>query len=211
LVADDRRCNGSPCSGVFEGERRRWLLNAIGGEGFEDFVHAEIPRLLPLARLLARNGHDAADLVQETLIRVGTKWSTVRRDGNAHGYARTTLVRVHINAGRRWRREVVTPTPPERSSDDPASAIADRDWLRGVLRSLPPRQRAVVALRYLEDLPMRDIAEALGCAEGTARSQLHRALASLRITEDTAHTESTQTTGVERRQPAPTDGGRHAD
>jgi hypothetical protein len=69
----------------------------------------------------------------------------------------------------------------------------------------------VVALRYLEDLPMRDIAEALGCAEGTARSQLHRALASLRITEDTAHTESTPTTGVERRQPAPTDGGRHAD
>jgi RNA polymerase sigma-70 factor (sigma-E family) len=165
-------------------------------------VHAEIPRLLPLARLLSRNGHDAADLVQETLIRVGLKWRSIRRDGNAHAYARTTMVRVHINAGRRRRRELVTDAPPELAVGDPASAVVDRDWLMSALRSLPPRQRAVVALRYLEDLPMREIAEALGCAEGTARSQLHRALASLRVTEITE---------IDRREPAPTDGGRHAD
>ena len=73
------------------------------------------------------------------------------------------------------------------------------------LTSLPPRQRAVVALRYLEVLPMRDIAEALGCAEGTARSQLHRALASLRVTEMTDVLES------ERREPARDNGVRHAD
>jgi RNA polymerase sigma-70 factor (sigma-E family) len=161
-------------------------------------VHAEIPRLMPLARLLARNGHDAADLVQETLIRVGLKWSSVRRDGNPHAYARTALVRIHINAWRRQRREVVTDTPPEGFVDDSASTVVDRDWIAAALRSLPPRQRAVVALRYLEDLSMNDIAEALGCAESTARSQLHRALASLRVTE------------IER-ETAHTDGGRHAD
>jgi RNA polymerase sigma-70 factor (sigma-E family) len=199
------RCNGSRRSRVSEGERRRRLLNAIGGDGFEEFVHTEIPRLLPLARLLSRDGHDAADLVQETLIRVGLRWSSVRRDGNPHAYARTTMVRAHINAGRRRRHEVITEAPPERPVVDPAMAVVDRDWLRGVLRSLPPRQRAVVALRYLEDLPMREIADALGCAEGTARSQLHRALASLRVTEIAASADT------ERREPAPNNGGHHAD
>jgi DNA-directed RNA polymerase specialized sigma24 family protein len=63
----------------------------------------------------------------------------------------------------------------------------------------------VVALRYLEDLPMREISEVLGCAEGTARSQLHRALASLRITEIATSAET------ERREPTPNNGGRHAD
>jgi RNA polymerase sigma-70 factor (sigma-E family) len=202
------RCNGSPRCGVSAGERRRQLLSAIGGDGFEDFVHAEIPRLLPLARLLARNGDDAADLVQETLIRVGLKWSSVRPDGNSHAYARTAMVRIHINAGRRRRREIVMDTPPQRVVDDPADSVADRDWMAGALRSLSPRQRAVVSLRYLEDLPMRDIAEALGCAEGTARSQLHRALASLRVTDAD---EISAAADADRREPAPTDGGRHAD
>jgi RNA polymerase sigma factor (sigma-70 family) len=143
--------------------------------------------------------------VQETLIRVGLKWSSIRSDGNPHAYARTALVRIHINAGRRQRREVVTDAPPELSTGDPAQTVVDRDWLRAALRSLPPRQRAVVALRYLEDLPMREIAEALGCAEGTARSQLHRALASLRVTE------MTHSPDIETREPAPNSGGRHAD
>jgi RNA polymerase sigma factor (sigma-70 family) len=143
--------------------------------------------------------------VQETLIRVGLKWSSIRSDGNPHAYARTALVRIHINAGRRRRREVVTDGPSELSTGDPALTVVDRDWLRGALRSLPPRQRAVVALRYLEDLPMREISEVLGCAEGTARSQLHRALASLRVTEIAANAET------EMRETAPNNGGRHGD
>ena len=162
-------------------------------------MHAEIPRLLPLARVLTRNGHDAADLVQETLVKVGLKWRSIQRDGNPHAYARTALVRTHLNHSRRSRREVVSAAVPEQHVEDAASEIVDRDWLRRALRSLPPRQRAVVALRYLEDLSMAQIADALGCAEGTAKSQLHRALTALRVSE----------TGP--RQPIATDGDRHAD
>lgn len=174
-------------------------MSDLGGERFEEFVHAAIPRLTPLARVLTRDPHDAADLVQETLIRVGLKWSSIRKDGNPHAYARTALVRTHLNARRRSRREVVSAAPPETPVEDASADVLASQWLRSVLATLPPRQRAVVALRYLEDMTIAQIAEALGCADGTARSQLHRALAALRVNE------------IERRQPTPAERGNHAD
>jgi RNA polymerase sigma factor (sigma-70 family) len=91
------------------------------------------------------------------------------------------MVNSHITAWRRWEARVRLGIPPEGSAEDPALGRAD-DWdrLRRALAQLPPRQRAVLVLRYYEDLPDARIAELMDCAPGTVRSQAARGLAALR-------------------------------
>lgn len=138
----------------------------------------ETPRLLRVAYGLTGNPHDAWDLVQEALVRVGMKWRKVA-DGNPGGYAHTTLVRLNIDRGRRAVRERLPGVLPER--DRPVRVDGDLDpALVAALRGLPPQQRAAVVLRAIEDLDHAQIAERLGCSVGTARSHLSRGLARLR-------------------------------
>jgi RNA polymerase sigma-70 factor (sigma-E family) len=147
-------------------------------EDFEAFVEAELPRLLGLAYALTGNPHDAWDLVQESLVRVGTRWRRLAGQ-NPGGYARTTLVRLDIDRVRRLRRELL----PGRVPDRPVPvAIVDEvaPWLQQALRGLTPHQRAAVVLRTVEDLDHAAIAQRLGCAVGTARSHLSRGLARIR-------------------------------
>lgn len=144
--------------------------------GFEEFVAAETPRLLRLAVALTGNPHDAWDLVQESLVRVGVRWRRLA-DGNPGGYARTTLVRLDIDRHRRLRRERPRTTLPEAPVEleqplDPALVTA--------LQGLPPQQRAAVVLRFVVDLDHARIAEHLGCSVGTARAHLSRGLAGMR-------------------------------
>jgi RNA polymerase sigma factor (sigma-70 family) len=95
------------------------------------------------------------------------------------------IINQHINLWRRYRlRELVTQSPPDRVTNDPAEGVANRDALRVALRSLAPRTRAVVVLRYVVDLPEVEVAAALGCSVGTVKSQASRGLARLRVALD---------------------------
>lgn len=147
-------------------------------EDFEAFVEAELPRLLGLAHLLTGNPHDAWDLVQETLVRVGARWRRLSGQ-NPGGYARTTLVRLDIDRGRRLRRELLPGRVPDREVPVTVSQGIP-PWLRHALGELTPQQRAAVVLRTVEDLDHAAIAERLGCSVGTARSHLSRGLARIR-------------------------------
>lgn len=146
-------------------------------DGFEAFVEVETPRLLGLAHALSGNPHDAWDLVQEALVRVGVRWRRLATE-NPGGYARTTLVRLNVDRTRRLRRERPGVVP-----DRVAPVVSDtilEPWLADALASLTPQQRAAVVLRVLEDLDHEGIAALLGCSAGTARTHLSRGLARMR-------------------------------
>lgn len=146
--------------------------------GFEVFVEAETPRLLGLAHALTGNPHDAWDLVQEALTRVGVRWSRLGSE-NPGGFARTTLVRLNIDRTRRLRRELLYGFVPEHEA--PVEVVEEVDpWLVEALETLTPKQRAAVVLRVLEGLDHTGIAERLGCSAGTARSHLSRGLSRMR-------------------------------
>lgn len=159
-------------------------MSDFGGDGFEEFVDAELPRLVGLGHALTGNSHDAWELAQECLVRVGLRWRHVDRGGNPGAYARTALVRLHLNARRRRRFEVPLVFAADRGGEDKALAEVELTvWLRATLAELPPRQRAAVVLRYVEDMSVAQIAECLDCSLGTAKSQLSRAVERLRATQ----------------------------
>jgi RNA polymerase sigma-70 factor (sigma-E family) len=151
---------------------------------FDDFVRARSSALFRYGFVLTGNADDAADLVQEALLKLGDAWHRVVKKDDPEGYVRTVMARQHISWWRRRRRERLVAETPEAAYlearlESDASLWAD-------VRRLPPRQRAVVALRFYEDLPYADIAKILGVSPGTVRSQAARALEKLRIERQTA-------------------------
>jgi RNA polymerase sigma-70 factor (sigma-E family) len=159
--------------------------------GFRDYVAARQRALLRTARMLTGNQHTAEDLVQATLERVWPRWSRVVRDGEPDAYVRRVLVNTYSTWWRRkWRGETPTSELPDVAAPD-AFAEADlADALRRLLPSLTPRQKAVVVLRFYEDLSETATAEALGCSVGTVKSQTSKALARLRLSADPRVTEA---------------------
>lgn len=145
---------------------------------FQEFVAAQTRPLLGLAHALTANPHDAWDLTQETLARLGERWGRTPFDEPA-AYARTVMVRLNIDRIRRLRRELpLLGTPDEQA---PVEVVGELDgWLVEALATLSPRQRTALALRYVEDLDVRGIAERMGCSEGTVKSQLSRGTERLR-------------------------------
>jgi RNA polymerase sigma-70 factor (sigma-E family) len=146
-------------------------------EDFDEFVRARGDALLRYGYVLSGNSEDAADLVQEALARLGDAWTRVRNKDDPEGYVRTTMVRLHIRSWRRRRRESLVATVPDHGAHD---RYGDAD-LWAELQRLPRRQRAVLVLRYYEDLSDQEIADLLGVSRGTVRSQAARALDKLRI------------------------------
>ena len=148
---------------------------------FDAFATGAMPRLRRLAYAWCRDWHRGDDLVQDALERVYAAWPRVRRDGEPFAYARTTMLRRLISEERRpWRRRevgglVAGPGDPAAHVGDPALGVD----LLAALAVLPARQRAVVLLRYVEDLSVAETAEALNCSEGTVKSQAHHARATL--------------------------------
>ncbi|GAA3515524.1 RNA polymerase sigma-70 factor (sigma-E family) [Streptosporangium album] len=146
---------------------------------FTDFVAARGSALYRYGYVLTGNAEDAADLTQEALMRLGDAWSRIRKRDDPEGYVRTTMTRLHISVWRRLRGERLVAAVPE------APYIDDRldgdIGLWNELKGLPPRQRAVLVLRYYEDLSDHEIAELLGISRGTVRNQAARALDKLRI------------------------------
>lgn len=149
---------------------------------FEAFVADH--RLVLRRYALALTGRpDAADdLLQETLVRLYLAWNRMEHHDAVGAYARTIMSRQYITWWRRWgRREFATDTLPE-TPVAPDESVGDRQVLWRAMQGLGRRQRAVVALRYFHDLDERSIAETLGISVGTVKSQLSRALATLRTT-----------------------------
>jgi RNA polymerase sigma-70 factor (sigma-E family) len=151
-------------------------------DGFAEFVAARSPALLGTAWLLTGDRGRAEDLVQEALARTWQAWGRIRREELTEAYVRRVMVNLNISWWRRrWRSETpseVVPEPPP--LDDPTASADLRDVVRRALLELPPRQRAVVVLRYFEDWSEGQTAVALGCSIGTVKSQAARAVARLR-------------------------------
>jgi RNA polymerase sigma factor (sigma-70 family) len=142
-------------------------------------VDAELGHLLALARFLTRSEHDAWDLTQDTLVRVGLAWTRVDYSRNPRAYARKTMARLNSNRLRSLARDLRRPV--DRSGQfvadhaDHAERVEDREVLRSALRLLPPGQRTVLVMHYYEDLSVAEIADVMGLRPGTVKSQLHRA------------------------------------
>jgi len=149
---------------------------------FEEFVAGRFPALYRYAYVLTGNQHDAEDLVQEALTRTGVAWNRVRRKDDPEGYVRTTMARIMANKWRRPKLETLVSGVPEEVADDPElERITEMDGLDAALSALPGRMRAVLVLRYFEQLSEEETARTLGCSKGTVKSQASRALAKLRL------------------------------
>nr|CAA9359887.1 MAG: hypothetical protein AVDCRST_MAG46-3203 [uncultured Nocardioidaceae bacterium] len=151
---------------------------------FVEFAEAARGQLRRTAFLLCGDWDQASDHVQEGLIRVYVAWPRLTRAGREYAYARQAVVSAFLDHIRR-RSSTEIPTEPvgdPPSGHDLAESVASRAALMSGLAGLPPRQRACVVLRYFEDLSVADAAAALGCTEGTVKSQTSRGLDSLRST-----------------------------
>lgn len=148
---------------------------------FSAWMAARQGSLLRTAYLLTGDRHNAEDLVQTALAKTYLAWDRVHDREHIDAYARRILINEHHSNWRRpWRRrEHVTDTLPERPLHD-TEYDGQRDVLWAYVQSLPPRQRAVIVLRYYEQLSEAEIADVLGISTGTVKSQASRALAHLR-------------------------------
>jgi RNA polymerase sigma-70 factor (sigma-E family) len=152
-----------------------------GFAGFREFVQARGPALTRTAFLLTGDRAAAEDLVQAALVKAAVRWRRLVAGGDPEAYLRRIMINEQISGWRRrGRHEVAMPDPPDPGHPDPAEATARRLDLASALARLAPRQRAVIVLRFYEDLSEADTAALLGCAIGTVKSQTADALARLR-------------------------------
>ena len=150
-------------------------------DGFDAFVTGSSARLLRTAYLLVGDAGVAEDLLQDVLERMFVKWPRIR---DPRAYAQRAIAHAATN---RWRRRLRRPEVPLGSHDRAVPAAADPlslSPLMAALATLPAGQRAVVVLRYFEDLSTEQTAQALGCSVGTVKSQTARALPRLRVLLD---------------------------
>lgn len=147
---------------------------------YEEFVVARSPSLYRTAYLLTGQQADAEDLLQTALVKVYVGWRKVSAARSPEAYARQVLVNAFVSGRRpaRFTRERLVTSLPERGAEDVDPT--DRLSLWPHVEALPPRQRAVVVLRYYEGQSEAEIAETLGCARGTVKSTASAALATLR-------------------------------
>lgn len=145
---------------------------------FSEYFAARVQRFRRLAFGMCGDWHGAEDLVQATFIQLYRRWRRVRPD-TVDAYARRILLNLFLNGRRKNRRELVTSTPPDRAAPQGHDSH-DRIDLERVLSDLTPRQRAMVVLRFLEDLSVAEVASLLGVAEGTVKSQTARGVEALR-------------------------------
>jgi RNA polymerase sigma-70 factor (sigma-E family) len=173
-------------------------------ESFDDFVRACSHRLLRIGCLLTGGDRARAeDLVADVLARVYLAWPRIRA-GDGFGYARRTMMNLHIDwwRGLRRRRETFSGDVPDvPDGSDHGARYAQRDSVTRALRRLTRRERAVVVLRYFLDLTEQETAAELGISRGTVKSTNARALAKLRVSPDLV--EPSRSTDLPARVPAP--------
>ena len=158
--------------------RQRSVVDARLG----DYVRGQWPALVRYATALCGDATEAEELVQSALVRVALRWPFVRDKDNPDGYVRRAIVNGYLTTWRRVRsRELPVADMPELAvTSDGVAGVDDVMTVRRALAALPPRQRAVLVLRYLEDRSEQETADLLGCSVGTVKSQAAKALAKLR-------------------------------
>jgi RNA polymerase sigma-70 factor (sigma-E family) len=152
---------------------------------FDEFVSTRMPPVLRFAGVLTGDRHLAEDIVQDVLLKVHKRWDTIADLDRPDAYVRRMVVNEYISWRRKWARIVPTEDIADSRelpfAPDHAERVANRAEVADRLRRLAPRHRAVLVLRYYEDLSDADIAELLDCTVGTVRGYASRALATLRI------------------------------
>ncbi|MGC3861917.1 SigE family RNA polymerase sigma factor [Micromonospora chersina] len=145
-----------------------------------EYVTARTPALRRLAYGLCGDRDQADDLVQETATRLYLRWARIAEVEQLDAYVRTVLVRHFLDTRRRgwWRVHLFGGPPDVRPTED--RGVEERTVLRDALAKVPPRQRAVLVLRFLHDLPVEEVARTLGCSAGTVKSQTSHGLAAMR-------------------------------
>lgn len=153
-----------------------------GEQEFDAYFRARRDAVRRTAYLLCGDWHRADDHAQAAFVALHRHWRRIRDRGALDAWMRRTLVRAVVDESRRpWRRERATEAPASLAVvDGPADGIATRHVLVDGLRSVPPRQRAVLVLRFLEGLDVAATADVLGCSAGTVKSQTAHGLAALR-------------------------------
>ena len=150
------------------------------GPTFEEFVASRGRDLWRSAWLLTGDAHKAEDLVQTALMKCWRRWSSIADDGAVEAYVRRAMVTTYTDWWRRkWRSEYPTDELPD-GIDTAAYAVEERQDALEALAELPRGQRAVLVLRFYDDLTVAQTAEILGISEGTVKSQTSRALDALR-------------------------------
>lgn len=152
-------------------------------EEFAAFVAARYRALVRTGLLISGDAGHAEDLTQSALIRTYLAWSRLRDPANAEAYARRTLVRLALRARRRRSAGEIASGPRPGENADLAAGVGREDLaidVRSALAALPPGQRAVLVLRYLDDQSEAETARVLGISPGTVKSRASRGLASLR-------------------------------
>src|SRR4051812_26309567 len=162
-----------------DGHSRRRPMTAPD-PGFGEFMAARWAPLYRTAYLLTGDRHEAEDLLQGALARTCARWGSIRDKGAADGYVRRAMLHAASRGWRRRDRELVTDAPPDRGHLGGLDVRADHVALWEEIRKLPPRMRATLVLRYVEDLSEAATAHELGCSVGAVKSQTHHALKRLR-------------------------------
>ena len=151
----------------------------------DEYLDARLEPLLRYATAVTCDPHLAQDVVQDVLVRVQARWDHIGRLAQPDAYVRKMVLNEFLS----WRRRFAGRTVPARHETldaasplvlDPAVEVAERDAVVSMIGALPPRQRAVLALRFYQGSSDTEIAELLGCSEATVRSHASRALATLR-------------------------------
>lgn len=157
---------------------------------FDSFARAELPRLLSYAVVLTGDGHLAADVVQEAMVRAHQRWARVQETDRPDLYVKRMVTNEFLSWRRRWQVRKIVATADEAlhhhapNSADHAHRLVEQDDMWRRLAELPRRQRAALVLRYYEDLTDLEIAELMQISPSTVRSNISRALATLRLTAD---------------------------
>jgi RNA polymerase sigma-70 factor (sigma-E family) len=147
---------------------------------FSEFMSARWAPLYRTAYLLTGDRHEAEDLLQGALARTCVRWASIRDKRAADAYVRRAMVHQMSRQWRRRGREVPTETLPDPGHDGGLDVRADHLALWAEIRKLPPRMRATLVLRYVEDLTEAGTAHELGVSVGSVKSQTHHALKRLR-------------------------------
>jgi RNA polymerase sigma-70 factor (sigma-E family) len=150
---------------------------------FDEFVAHHLDDLLRTAYLVVWDESEAEDLAQECLLKIAKRWPRVRRMEQPRAYARRVLINLALDGARGRARRATELRGEDQVAEpiaDPLGAFDTRAELLQLLGRLPARQRAVLVLRYFNDLTEAQTAEVLGCSPGTVKSNASRGLARLR-------------------------------
>jgi RNA polymerase sigma-70 factor (sigma-E family) len=166
------------------------VKNSTDEPTFAEYARGTWPWLYRYAYLLTSNHADAEEIAQQTLMKAYKSWARVIKSDSPDAYLRRMLTNTFLSSRRPKKRrlELLTDELPEYSHAPPPGP-EDRLMLWPHVKSLPPRQRAVIVLRYYGDLSEQEIADTLGCSRGNVKSTAHHAIKALRAALDSESTD----------------------